>query len=109
VKTIKKMTAGELGAFIQSRLNKKGIDVVLSGGMSVAIYTANKYTSRDLDLVQTFFGRRPVIKAEMEAIGFQEQGRYFVHPDTALLVEFPPGPLTSGTNRSRTFAKSGSP
>lgn len=96
MKSIKEMTPGELAAFIQSRLKKKGIDVVLSGGMSVEIYSANQYTSRDLDLVQTFFGKRDVIKAEMQAMGFLPQGRSFSHPDTDLLVEFPPGPLTVG-------------
>jgi len=90
------MTPGELGAFVQSRLKKKGIDVVLSGGMSVAIYSDNQYVSRDLDFVPTFFGKRHVIKAEMEAMGFHEQGRQFAHPDTTLFVEFPPGPLTVG-------------
>lgn len=96
MKTIKQMTPGELGAFIQSRLKKQGIDVVLSGGMSVAIYTQNQYASRDLDLVPMFFGKRHIIKAEMEAMGFHQQGRSFAHPDTVLFVEFPPGPLTVG-------------
>lgn len=96
MKSIKAMTPGELGAFVQSRLKKKGIDVVLSGGMAVQIYSANQYTSRDLDLVQTFFGKRDIIKAEMEAMGFHQEGRSFAHPDTELSVEFPPGPLTVG-------------
>jgi hypothetical protein len=90
------MTAGELGAFVQSRLTKKGVDVVLSGGMSVAIYSGYQYNSRDLDLVPSFFGKRHVIKAELEAMGFHAQGRHFVHPETAFFVEFPPGPLTVG-------------
>lgn len=96
MKSIKQMTRGELGAFIQSRLKKKGIDVVLSGGMAVEIYSANQYTSRDLDLVQTFFGKRDIIKAEMQSMGFHKEGRSFAHPDTDLFVEFPPGPLTVG-------------
>lgn len=32
----------------------------------------------------------------MEEIGFTEKARYFIHPDTEFLVEFPPGPLTVG-------------
>lgn len=96
MKSIKAMTPGELAAFIQSRLRTKGIEVVLSGGMSVEIYSSNRYTSRDLDFIPTFFGKRAVIKAEMEAMGFHEAGRSFEHPDTRLSVEFPPGPLSVG-------------
>lgn len=37
VKRIREMSQAELGAFIQSHLHEKGIDVVLSGGAVVAI------------------------------------------------------------------------
>src|SRR3990172_1841168 len=32
----------------------------------------------------------------MEKMGFQEQGRYFVSPETQFFVEFPNGPLSVG-------------
>jgi hypothetical protein len=32
----------------------------------------------------------------MQELGFEEQGRHFIHPDTDLFVEFPPGPLSVG-------------
>ena len=32
----------------------------------------------------------------MESLGFHEEHRFFRHPDTDLLVEFPPGPLGVG-------------
>jgi hypothetical protein len=75
---------------------KKGIDAVLSGGSAVAIYCNNKYVSKDIDLVNIHFVERRRIKIAMEEIGFREEGRYFEHPDTKLLVEFPPGPLSVG-------------
>ena len=50
MKSIKEMTQGELAAFVQSRLLEKEIDVVLSGGASVSIYSSNRYVSLDLDL-----------------------------------------------------------
>lgn len=37
---ISEMSLGELGAFVQSHLKEKGIDVVLSGGAAVGIYSA---------------------------------------------------------------------
>jgi hypothetical protein len=55
MKSIGKMTQGELGAFIQSQLREKGIEVVLSGGAAVAIYTNNKYVSKDLDLINSTY------------------------------------------------------
>ena len=50
MKSIKEMTQGELAAFVQSRLLEKEIDVVLSCGASVSIYSSNRYVSLDLDL-----------------------------------------------------------
>jgi hypothetical protein len=50
MKSIKEMTQGELAAFIQTHLREKEIDVVLSGGVTVSIYSNNRYVSWDLDL-----------------------------------------------------------
>ncbi len=96
MKSIQEMTQGELGAFVQSYLRKKRIEVVLSGGAAVAIYSHNKYISRDLDFVNVYSAKRRAIRAVMEEMGFHEEGRYFQHPDSQFLVEFPPGPLTVG-------------
>jgi hypothetical protein len=96
VKSIDKMTQGELAAFVQSNLRKFGVDVVLSGGATVAIYSNNKYVSNDLDFIDLYFSKRQLIREAMESMGFKEKGRYFRHPDTKYFVEFPPGPLTVG-------------
>jgi hypothetical protein len=96
MKTVGEMTQAELGAYVQSHLGEKGIDVVLSGGAVVAIYTSGKYVSRDLDLVNRYSARRSTIKAAMQELGFHEVGRHFQHPDSEFFVEFPPGPLSFG-------------
>ncbi len=96
MKKISEMTQGELGAFIQSHLRKKGIDVVLSGGAAVGIHSSGEYVSQDLDMVNCHATKRRVLRESMEEIGFREKARYFIHPDTEYLVEFPPGPLTVG-------------
>jgi hypothetical protein len=90
------MTQAELGAYVQSHLGAQGIDVVLSGGAVVAIYTSGKYVSPDLDLVNRYSAKRSAIKSAMEELGFQEIGRHFEHPDSEFFVEFPPGPLSLG-------------
>jgi hypothetical protein len=90
------MSTPELVAFVQSSLQDKGIDVVLSGGACVTIYSENKYVSLDIDLVNNHFASRREIREAMQELGFEEQGRHFIHPDTDLFVEFPPGPLSVG-------------
>jgi hypothetical protein len=96
MKRIKNMSQVELAAYIQDRLQTEGIQVVLSGGSAVSFYSSNKYVSKDLDLINTEFARRSKIKSVMEELGFHEQGRYFIHPETAFFVEFPDGPLSVG-------------
>jgi hypothetical protein len=97
MKSIKKMSMGELGAYVQSHLRDKGIEVVLSGGAVVGIYSGNKYVSKDLDFINVFATNRRTIRAAMEEIGFREDGRYFTHPDTEFFIEFPAGPLAIGS------------
>jgi len=96
MKSIQEMTQAEAGAFVQSHLREKGILVVLSDGASVAIYTNGKYVSQDLDLINVYSVNRRAIRQAMNEIGFNEDGRYFKHPNSQFIVEFPPGPLTVG-------------
>lgn len=96
MKQIKNMSQVELAAYVQDSLQQEGIKVVLSGGSAVSFYSSEKYVSKDLDLINTNFAKRSKIKSVMEKIGFQEQGRYFVSPETPFFVEFPDGPLSVG-------------
>jgi hypothetical protein len=96
MKKIKNMSQVELAAFVQSHLQQAGISVVLSGGSAVSFYSSNKYVSKDLDLINANFARRREIMTVMEKIGFREQGRYFINPDTEYFIEFPDGPLSVG-------------
>jgi hypothetical protein len=96
MKQIKNMSQVELAAYVQDSLQEEGIKVVLSGGSAVSFYSSDKYVSKDLDLINTLFAKRSKIKLVMEKIGFQEQGRYFVNPETQFFVEFPDGPLSVG-------------
>ena len=96
MKAVSKMTQAELGAFVQSQLRKNGIEVVLAGGAAVAIYSNNKYVSKDLDLINIYSVNRRKIRDSLIEIGFHEQGRYFRHSDSQFFIEFPPGPLAIG-------------
>ncbi len=96
VKSISRMSRLELAAFIAAEFRRRKINVVLSGGSCVSIYSSEKYVSMDLDFVNAGFAKRGVIRETMQSLGFNEEKRYFRHPDTTLLIEFPPGPLGVG-------------
>jgi len=60
------------------------------------MYSSGKYVSKDIDLVNVYSVKRQEIVNAMKEIGFDEIGRYFKHPKSNFIVEFPPGPLTVG-------------
>lgn len=99
MKPIVDMDQGEVAAFVQNHLRTRGIDVVLSGGAVVGIYTNGLYVSRDVDLVNVRFADRRKIEVAMREIGFVSVGRHFEHPDTIHIIEFPSGPLTLGDEK----------
>ncbi len=90
------MTTGELAAWVASHLRSRGIDVVLSGGAVVAIYSAGRYVSMDLDFIEESLGTRKKLREVLAEIGWTERNRYFVHADTNYFLEFPTGPLSVG-------------
>jgi hypothetical protein len=83
-----------LAALVSQALSDAGIPAVLSGGATVSIYTRNEYESGDLDFISS--GSLADIELAMKTLGFERQGRAFVHKQTSYFVEFPPGPLAIG-------------
>ena len=96
MKDVSQMSLGELAAYIATHLRGLGIDVVLSGGSCVSLYSNGKYVSKDLDFIETRFAKPGDIRDAMEGIGFIPKNRYFTHAETEFLVEFPSGPLAVG-------------
>lgn len=96
MKPVREMSQIELAAFVQSNLRENGVEVILSGGASVAFYSSNQYVSMDVDLVNAYFAKHQILETVMKSLGFTEKGRYFIHPDTNFFVEFPVGPLAVG-------------
>lgn len=99
MKPIGEMSAEELAALVCESLRAAGITVTLTGGGCVAIWSKGKYVSRDLDFVEEGPVPRRQVKAVLGNLGFAEKNRYFVHPDSEFLVEFPTGPLMVGDER----------
>lgn len=96
---IGKLTRLELAAYICQLLHDAGINVVLSGGSVVSIYSSEHYVSVDLDFIDTSLKTQRQISMLLKTIGFEnfpKNSRHFTHPDTPLTIEFPSAPLMVG-------------
>ena len=95
----KNTPAKELAAIIEGSLKKHGVNVVLTGGACVTIFSMNEYQSYDLDFVSISIEYDPkTINAAMEEIGYTltSQGHY-ESPRSQYIVEFIPPPLSIGS------------
>lgn len=99
MKPIKEMNQAELAAYVQNHLSAHGIEVVLSGGAVVGVYSNGTYVTKDIDLVNVQFTNRRKMSSAMREIGFIPVGRHFEHPESDQVIEFPPGPLSMGENK----------
>lgn len=99
------MSLAELAAYVSDHLAKQGIDVVLSGGGCVSVYSDNRYRSDDLDFIERYRVDRKKLAAVLDMIGFKPKKRYFVHPETPFFLEFPTGPLSVGSEPVREIAE----
>lgn len=94
--SLSELTIGELAAYIAEHLRSKGIETVLVGGACISIYSANEYSSFDLDFIITGSSTRKTVRTALAEINFTEKNRYFVNPHTPFFIEFPSGPLAIG-------------
>lgn len=95
------MSIAELAAYVCSHLKENGIEVVLSGGSCVSIYTENKYETPDFDFIENVSSGRKKLTVVLAKIGFapdpeKKNDKYFHHAETDFLIEFPSGPLALG-------------
>lgn len=96
---IGELSRENLAALISGKLLEHGIDVVLTGGSCVSIYSSERYVSFDLDFVDISLKSNRKIGAALKELGFQQasvNSRHFAHPDAKLTVEFPSAPLMIG-------------
>lgn len=92
-----------VATIVCTALAESDISVVLSGGAAVSIYSENEYESYDLDFIPIGLARR--VDRVMESLGFEKQGRHWVHPKTRYWVEFPSGPVAIGEEVIHDFAE----
>ncbi len=80
-------------AVLQKALQSSKLHPILVGGAAVEVYTQGLYASGDLDYVLPTSNE---VKEVMKWLGFNREGRLFVHPQFQLIVEFPSGSLGMG-------------
>lgn len=101
MKTIGEMNAEELAGLVCSTLAASKITATLTGGACVSIWSEGRYVSSDLDFIEEGPVPRSRIREALDALGFVEDRRYFSHPDSEYVIEFPTGPLMVGDERVR--------
>ncbi len=62
MKKIDDMSREELAAYVCSHLDKSGIEVTLTGGSCVSIYSDNRYVSLDLDFIEKMAYKKVVCR-----------------------------------------------
>jgi hypothetical protein len=101
----KGLSLTDLAALICDACRRGGVEVVLSGGACVSIYTKNKYESFDLDFVLLSHADRKNARPILEALGFRMEGRHYRHTDTPYIVELLSPPLSVGNEPVREVRK----
>ncbi|MCU0276478.1 MAG: hypothetical protein MUF02_06465 [Acidobacteria bacterium] len=105
MKDLSALTHRELAAFICEHLRGRGIEMVLTGGACVTIYTRNRYESLDLDFVNVAGAPGKRIDSALAEIGFLPEGRIYVSKKSRYSVDILSPPLSIGEEKiSETYA-----
>jgi len=99
VKDLSALTHRELAAFICEHLRGRGIEMVLTGGACVTIYTRNRYESLDLDFVNVAGAPGKRIDSALAEIGFLPEGRIYVSKKARYSVDILSPPLSIGEEK----------
>lgn len=94
IKIRKKMSLKDFAIAVAAALKEKNIDVILTGGAVVSIYSEGKYVSKDADFLSETDHQS--IKKAMIDLGFKNLGKDFYHDDCLFTVEFPGYELVIG-------------
>jgi hypothetical protein len=90
------MTLEHFAIAVASELKRHDIDVILTGGAVVSIYSTGKYVSKDADFLSATDHK--TIAQVMHTLGFKNIGKDFYHDDTDFTVEFPGSQLVIGNS-----------
>ncbi len=97
-------TLEEIASYICTKLKENGIDVVLSGGSCMEIYTHKNFSSYDIDFIANPSNSSKKIEAVMISLGFKKiDGRYYKYDNNPNYIEFPTGPVSLGNEFPKKF------
>jgi hypothetical protein len=82
------MSLVEVAAAVGTHLRTYGIEVVVVGGSAITSHVPAVYTSMDIDFAVTSGADRRTIVRALSDLGFRQQGRVFVHPQTVYTLDF---------------------
>ncbi len=98
------ITLEDTAAYICTKLKENGIDVVLSGGSCMEIYTHKNFSSYDIDFIANPSYTAKKISEVMLSIGFNKvDGRYYKYENNPNYIEFPTGPVSLGNEFPKKF------
>lgn len=106
-RSFKNISLKDLAGLVSKQLKKYGVDVVLTGGACVSIYSDNEYQSLDLDFVTSAVESMPgAIKTALKDLKFKRAGEgFFERRDCPFIVEFIPPPLAIGREPVKTIKR----
>ena len=100
------LTLEETAAFVCTKLKEKNIDVVLSGGSCMEIYTKSNFSSLDIDFIPNPTVTSKQIENTMLELGFKKtESRYYKYHNNPNYIEFPTGPVSLGNDLTKKFAE----
>ena len=97
------MSLQDFALTVAEALKERNIDVILTGGAVVSIYSEGKYVSKDADFLSET--DHQTIKKAMFEMGFKNIGKDFHHDDCLFTAEFPGYELVIGYEPMRPEGK----
>jgi len=98
-----KSSLDDVAFAVCSALDRSGIEAILTGGSAAAHYAPEAVQSYDADFVLRFGANGRGTDA-LSSIGYvRTPTRYYKHPRSIFIGEFPPGPLMVGSELIHTW------
>jgi hypothetical protein len=100
------LTLEETAAYVCTKLKEKNIDVVLSGGSCMEIYTKSNFSSLDIDFIPNPSVTSKQIEETMLELGFEKtKSRYYKYHNNPNYIKFPTVPVSLGNDLTKEFAQ----